>query len=546
MKLRRASPLLLLLLPSLALADAASDTQHVASVDRVAPNQIAQPNQAPHAAETLSQSSERDATVDPSPSAASRNYKGTEAAPVDGLDGKPHAGPFVDTSRDDEDTKGKPKSSETAKSVPTSLHKFGSSKDEIPEKNDGVMNDENRPVPGKGTTGTEGGVSERTKDRKGSTENHPTKPKEAPPLPHSEQERIDAVTGTKMKQDKDTEKGDGNEGVEYVGGLGLEKPTDLPDKPHNIPHPDPKGAKLPTGSSKEDGPPVLSKPMTTTKDAQGKSAVDEIEWHEWFHSFVLSYTMILFSEIGDKTFLVAALMAMRHPRLLVFSAALSALVAMTILSALLGHVVPTLIPKRLTTLAAAILFLVFGVRMMREGLAMPKDMGVGEEMKEVEAELEEKEHSARQGSRRRNSNVTPYALEAGRGRKSSASINLPRGEPSPPSSSEHSPARGRDRLAGLSNLIGLVLSPAWVQTFVMTFLGEWGDRSQIATIAMAAGQDYWWVTLGAVAGHACCTGVAVLGGAALAGKVSLRVVTIGGAGAFLVFGVIYLFECMTE
>jgi hypothetical protein len=57
----------------------------------------------------------------------------------------------------------------------------------------------------------------------------------------------------------------------------------------------------------------------------------------------------------------------------------------------------------------------------------------------------------------------------------------------------------------------------------MTFLGEWGDRSQIATIAMAAGQDYWWVTLGALAGHSICTGVAVIGGRAIAGRVSLKV-----------------------
>jgi Ca2+/H+ antiporter, TMEM165/GDT1 family len=94
----------------------------------------------------------------------------------------------------------------------------------------------------------------------------------------------------------------------------------------------------------------------------------------------------------------------------------------------------------------------------------------------------------------------------------------------------------------------------------MTFLGEWGDRSQIATIAMAAGQDYLWVTGGAVSGHVVCTGVAVIGGRAIAGRVSLRVgtlfhhptltqlltyiVTLGGAIAFLVFGVIYLVEAM--
>jgi putative Ca2+/H+ antiporter (TMEM165/GDT1 family) len=32
----------------------------------------------------------------------------------------------------------------------------------------------------------------------------------------------------------------------------------------------------------------------------------------------------------------------------------------------------------------------------------------------------------------------------------------------------------------------LVFSPVFVQTFVLTFLGEWGDRSQISTIALAA------------------------------------------------------------
>lgn len=40
---------------------------------------------------------------------------------------------------------------------------------------------------------------------------------------------------------------------------------------------------------------------------------------------------------------------------------------------------------------------------------------------------------------------------------------------------------------------------------------------------MAAGQDYWWVTAGAVSGHALCTAAAVIGGRAVAGRVSLRV-----------------------
>jgi hypothetical protein len=37
-------------------------------------------------------------------------------------------------------------------------------------------------------------------------------------------------------------------------------------------------------------------------------------WGEFLEGLVKSGTMILISEIGDKTFFIAAIMAMRHPR----------------------------------------------------------------------------------------------------------------------------------------------------------------------------------------------------------------------------------------
>lgn len=239
-----------------------------------------------------------------------------------------------------------------------------------------------------------------------------------------------------------------------------------------------------------------------------------------FHSFVLSMTMILVSEVGDKTFLVAALMAMKHDRMVVFSAAFGALLVMTVLSAVLGHAVPSLIPRRLTSFAAAGLFFVFGAKLLKEGMDMDPNEGVGAEMSEVEQELAEKEKELGR-------DADPYALEMGLngGRRSRSRSRFP----SPPRSPSQSPVRpnGMSSLTGsiqgISNLCSLLLSPAWVQTFVMTFLGEWGDRSQIATIAMAAGQDYWWVTLGACVGHAICTGAAVIGGRAIAGRVSMKV-----------------------
>ncbi|KAH9844869.1 GDT1-like protein 1, chloroplastic, partial [Teratosphaeria destructans] len=589
MRFRRPSPLLLLLLSGITAADLDSPRSgRLQKRDSITQDAILKLNTVQGEAVGRSKTQDQAVVAEQSPAPKpTKAYVGTEDAPVDGKDGKPHAGPYVDTTPEEEPGPGDTATkTATAKALPSLLEKLANSEtkdglkvEDIPEKIDGVMNDETRKAPKKGTTGTEGGITEKTKERlaKGNSENKPTEPKEAPPLPHSEQERIEKeqakkepatsmkdTKGTSEKDGKDGEAGDKKKAEGHSGGLGLEKPTDLPEKPHHMPLPDGKGGRVKSeGEPPVDGGTGSSWLQDTMPYTEGKTKppgataggvtspgpAGATNWHEWFHSFVLSLTMILFSEVGDKTFLIAALMAMRHPRILVFSSALSALVAMTVLSAVLGHAVPTLLPKRFTTFAAAILFLVFGARMLSEGLAMPKDSGVGEEMKEVEAELEEKEHTiARRTSRsnRSSSGASPLALESGRGR--SASVKLPTIEPSPPSS--RSPSTSKDRTAGLAagltNLIGLILSPAWVQTFVMTFLGEWGDRSQIATIAMAAGQDYWWVTLGAITGHACCTGLAVLGGRALAGRVSMRVVTIGGAIAFLVFGVIYIYEAVNE
>lgn len=561
MRLRRASPLLLLLAPSLVAADS---LQRPAEGTEVLTNDdILALNHAPKGAKVAD--AESPANTQPGSSAkTARPYKGTEDAPVDGQDGKPKVGPFVDTTPDEVKNKNGDAATTTSKSVPTSLKNLEESIGDIPEKNDGVMNDENRPLPKKGTTGTEGGISDREKLRKGNdgqAEKYPQEPKEAPPIPQDERKnsadgdkkgsKTDKASDSTAKDSKDPVTGEKIEGKQkgdgYGAGIGMEKPTNLPEKPHNIPHPEPKIA---TSPDDDFGPPVNGEGknkwlVDTMPDTEGKtnprppksksnsnadsatastpslSSDEEESWHEWFHSFVLSFTMIIFSEIGDKTFLVAALMAMRHARLLVFSAAISALIAMTILSAVLGHAFPTLLPKKFTTFAAAVLFFVFGAKSLREGLAMSPHAGVGDEMREVEAELEEKEHTMRRKSK--GDLLNPYELESGRGR-SPGFDKMGRPEPSPPMSRSPSPPRGKkERFAGLTNLLSLVLSPAWVQTFIMTFLGEWGDRSQIATIAMAAGQDYWWVTLGAIVGHACCTGLAVIGGRALAGRVSMRV-----------------------
>ena len=175
---------------------------------------------------------------------------------------------------------------------------------------------------------------------------------------------------------------------------------------------------------------------------------------------------------------------------------------MTVLSALLGWAAPNLISKTYTHYAATALFFVFGIRMLYDAAT---NAHAGEsELNEVEKEL-----SAA------HSKTSPGAIETGTRRGSS---------PGPPSGNP------------LGNTLRKVFSPILLEAFTLTFLAEWGDRSQIATIGLAAASDVVGVTLGGILGHALCTGAAVLGGKHLAAHIDERLVAIFGGVLFLIFG----------
>lgn len=178
-----------------------------------------------------------------------------------------------------------------------------------------------------------------------------------------------------------------------------------------------------------------------------------------------SFFMIIASEIGDKTFLIAAILAMRHPRIVVFCGAFGSLMVMSMLSAEMGHILPTLIPKKWTQAAAAGLFLVFGAKMLMEGRAMKAgNEKIQEEMKEAQEEIEG-DDAVHEGN-----SIPLEDLEAG---------NAGHRSPVPTTKS-------RSMAEGARNFCSFFFGPVFVQAFVLTFLGEWGDRSQIATIALGA------------------------------------------------------------
>lgn len=259
--------------------------------------------------------------------------------------------------------------------------------------------------------------------------------------------------------------------------------------------------------------------------SQDISSSDEGKQKEGSNSFLMAISMIIVSEIGDKTFLIAALMAMRNNRMVVFTASFASLAVMTVLSGIVGNVLPTLLSPRITQFLAAILFVVFGVKLTQEGLAMSKDLGVEEELAEVEEEIDMEFNDVEAGRVQQN-----HPQHHHHDSFLSKITNQP---------------QIHAFFKSVQSIAGMVLSPLWIQVFIMIFLGEWGDRSQIATIAMAAGSNYWAIISGAVIGHGLCTAAAVVGGKMLATKISMRTVTLGGAFAFFVFAVLYLLEALS-
>jgi Ca2+/H+ antiporter, TMEM165/GDT1 family len=222
---RRRSPLLLLplLLPHLAAAiavpDAAPGNAKAGSVEQLA--------------------SSPDVSGPAAVLANSKPDPGTKDAPVDGLDGKPKLGPFVDGS-----SAGK-KKPQLVEDLATSTTKPTTNKPVVKEPDAAVgdagatpkekeqhrmlmeaqaniMDDPNRIAPKEGTTGTEGGISEKERLKKASEAKKdpgakpelkkPETPKEAPPLPESEEPSIGKEKTKKL----------GKEDDKVVGAQGME------------------------------------------------------------------------------------------------------------------------------------------------------------------------------------------------------------------------------------------------------------------------------------------------------------------------------------
>jgi putative Ca2+/H+ antiporter (TMEM165/GDT1 family) len=201
--------------------------------------------------------------------------------------------------------------------------------------------------------------------------------------------------------------------------------------------------------------------------------------------FYQAFSLVFLSEIGDKTFFVAALLAAKLSRIISFVGSLGALAVMTVISVVIGqvfHAVPTELANGvpLDDVAAVIAFTYFGIKILSEAFDTDE-----EGKSAMDEEFEEAEETVK-GS----DTIT----------KASAGAQV-------------------------------------LSIFALVFAAEFGDRSFLATIALSAAQNPVSVAAGAIAAHAIATGIAVIGGAYISKYVSEKVIGIIGGTLFLIFAV---------
>jgi putative Ca2+/H+ antiporter (TMEM165/GDT1 family) len=203
----------------------------------------------------------------------------------------------------------------------------------------------------------------------------------------------------------------------------------------------------------------------------------------FLEGFTAGLLLITLSEIGDKTFFIGAILAMRHPRRWVFVGVTSALAAMTLLSVWIGQIA-TLLPPHYVQWVAIALFFGFGLKLLYDASQMSGKESLNDECEEALETVQQREQG-----------ITRWSMRA-----------------------------------------------VLIEAFTLTFVAEWGDRTQLATITLASANNPYGVLVGAILGHAICAAIAVTCGKLIAGRISERLLTALGGILFIGFGMLAAFN----
>lgn len=248
----------------------------------------------------------------------------------------------------------------------------------------------------------------------------------------------------------------------------------------------------------------------TETNTESKSTTSDLSTTYKIGSATLT---IFLSGFLDKSFFITAFMAFKYSKMMVFLGAFLSLTLMGYISVVMGETIPKYVSSTLIDIVAISLFLLIGLKMLFEGMAMDKDgHGSHSHLDEVQRSIGTGEDEERL--------VSAHPAEV------TKELKL----------ADTDSTASTAQTAAAPEVNGLFKS--FSEVFFLIFFAELGDRSQISTIYLTNNFNFSIVFTGVIISNIILTILAIFAGKVVADKISERSLTILAGIIFIGFGIV--------
>ena len=246
-------------------------------------------------------------------------------------------------------------------------------------------------------------------------------------------------------------------------------------------------------------------------------------------SFVYSFSFVFITDLTDKSIFLIILLSQKLPSLILFIVSLFSVLLMNYLSILVGCYIPKIISLLYLKIIACVIFIVFGVLSIIE--SFKKENKVKDLIDKTKKELYESEE---------NDNYILMNEDSETNYESTTELKYPSLVKTNSIISEIS-INNNNNIKNDEVNFGLIL----VLIFMLC-LSDFGDKSQITVITMAAIYDLYGILLGSTLALLGTVTLAVLFGNWICDKISPKILFLLGGIIFLIFGGEVLLNILNE
>lgn len=182
---------------------------------------------------------------------------------------------------------------------------------------------------------------------------------------------------------------------------------------------------------------------------------------------------------------------MRHDKRVVFVPAIITMVFMHLSSVALGTVFPLLFDQKVIIYFSVVLFLFFGVAMLYDAYNL-EEKSATEKLQELEEELQKEKENPELTEKL----VDSKELKEVTVKKPEDQVPIPSDKPKSPAKSSLEDKNSPKKPTEEEGFFTSIAKSAGFQLMLLLFVGECGDRTQIAAIVLTATHNAWGVAIG--------------------------------------------------